>query len=168
MTPENGEGPGADQSAEASDASHPATSSKHHQHSEKQSRAQRRTGSEPVSPRWRKGPNSATSREGAIHATTRAEPLKVAILRRLAAGPASPEELLAKFAADGERVLLNTIRARCSDLHSEGRLQPSGTFGRGESGKVRVIRWRLSTAEELSLFLARKAADDEHGEASHG
>lgn len=117
----------------------------------------------PDQPGWRAGPNSATSQEAARVAAVHAGPLKDRIMALLAGGPASPEELQVKFSDTGERVLLNTIRARCSDLHALGRLLPSGTFSRGESGKVRVIRWRLSTPDELSLHLARRAAADEKG-----
>ena len=117
----------------------------------------------PLGPLWRLGPNSQTSMEGAQFAATRAGTHKDQILNLLEAGEASPEEMATKFASTGERILLNTIRARCSDLYRVGRVRPSGTFGRGESGKVRVIRWRLSTPDELSIFHARKAAEDEKG-----
>ena len=139
----------------------------HTDDSPKTPEGQRRSGY-PNQPGWRTGPNSATSQEAASAAAVHAGPLKDRVLALLDVGPASPEELQAKFAALGERVLLNTVRARCSDLHALGRLRPSGTFARGESGKVRVIRWRLATADELSLFLARKAAEDENGENPRG
>jgi hypothetical protein len=122
----------------------------------------------PNEPGYRSGPNSATSEEGARIAAVNAGPLKDRIFGMLQDGPASPEELQVRFASWGERVLLNTLRARCSDLHALGKVVPSGTFGRGESGKVRVIRWRQSTPEELSQHLAHQAADAEHGENPHG
>src|SRR5690349_10053768 len=68
----------------------------------------------PHQPGWRRGPNAATSREAAEVAARQAAPLKERVLHMLAEGPASPEELQAKFAEAGERILLNTLRARCS------------------------------------------------------
>lgn len=111
----------------------------------------------PQTPGWRAGPNSATSREAAFAATPRAAPLKQRVLALLVSKPATPEELVSIFAEGGETVLLNTMRARCTDLHKLGFLCPSGTFGTGESGKVRVIRWRLTTSAERAAFAARKA-----------
>src|SRR6185437_6145331 len=87
----------------------------HPDHSPKPCEGQRRA-SYPEHPGWRAGPNSATSEEAANAAAVNAGPLKDRIIALLAAGAASPEELRAEFWAEGERVLLNTIRARCSDL----------------------------------------------------
>lgn len=121
----------------------------------------------PDAPGWRSGPNEATSREAAEIAGRRARPLLERVLALLDETPGTPEELTQRFARGGEVVLLNTIRARCSQLHALGRVVPSGTFGKGESGKTRAIRWRVATPGELSLFLARKAAADEKG-PDHG
>jgi hypothetical protein len=112
----------------------------------------------PESPGWRRGPNSATSEAAAVLAAGRAPSLKHQILSMLKDRPATPEELESRFHEAGAKVLLNTIRARCSDLHAAGKLLPSGTYGIGESGKARTIRWRLADAEELALFAARRAA----------
>ena len=120
----------------------------------------------PHEPGFRRGPNSATSEAAAKLAGERAQPLKERVLEMLSRGPASPEELVAQFVETDERVLLNTVRARCSDLHALGRIGPSGTFGIGESGKARVIRWRVCTAEELAIAAARRAAEAEHGEGA--
>lgn len=76
-------------------------------------------------------------------------------------GPACPEEICAGIARPGERLLLNSVRARCTQLRAQGRLVDSGQRGKGESGKVRVIRWRCATPDELALHLARKAAEAE-------
>lgn len=110
----------------------------------------------PNLPGWRSGPNSETSREAARRATPSAGPLKERVRAAIAISPATPEELVAHFAERGERLLLNTIRARCStDLHKLGELTPSGTFGKGEGGKTRVIRWRMTTPAERADFAAR-------------
>lgn len=97
----------------------------------------------PHAPGWRRSAIGDTSREAAERASVKALSLKDRVLAMLASGPASPEELTARFAEAGETVLLNTIRARCTDLHKLGKLRPSGSFGRGESGKTRVIRWEI-------------------------
>lgn len=97
----------------------------------------------PNRPGWRQGPNSETSREAADKAAKTAQPLKVRVVELLRSGPASPEELVQRFADQGDAVLLNTIRARCTDLGKVGVLRPSGSYGRGESGKTRVIRWEV-------------------------
>jgi hypothetical protein len=83
-------------------------------------------------------------------------------------GPASPEEITARIAAPGERLLLTSIRARVCQLRNLGRIVDAGSRGLGESRRVKVIRWRVATPDELSLFLARKAAEAEKGEAAHG
>ena len=119
----------------------------------------------PNEPGWRRGPNSATSKEGADAAKEMAGSLKSLVLDRLRNGPASPEEMVIHFRERGKVALLNTVRARCTDLNRLGLVCPSGTFGIGESQKVRVIRWRLTTDLERALFAARKAAEAEKGEA---
>lgn len=84
-------------------------------------------------------------------------------------GPASPEEVAAGIAQPGERLLLTSVRARICQLRGLGRVVATDERGLGESGRCKVIKWRAATADELSLFLARKAAAAEKGEGSaHG
>lgn len=78
-------------------------------------------------------------------------------------GPSSPEEVAAGIAMPGERLLLTSVRARICGLRAKGRVVATDERGLGESGKVKVIKWRCATPEELSLHLARKAAEDEKG-----
>lgn len=85
-----------------------------------------------------------------------------------AKGPASPEEITTAIAAPGERLLLTSVRARVCQLRNLGRIVDAGSKGLGESLRCKVIRWRVATAEELSLFLARKAAEDEKGPSHAG
>jgi hypothetical protein len=85
-----------------------------------------------------------------------------------ATGPASPEEITDAIALPGERLLLTSVRARVCQLRALGRVVDSGERGLGESRRAKVIRWRVATPQELSLHLAREAADAEHGERSHG
>ncbi|WP_296596482.1 hypothetical protein [Phenylobacterium sp.] len=122
------------------------------------------TGRYPDSPGWK---GTETSKEAAAFVAPHAATLEARCEAYIQAhGPASPEEVCAGIAAPGERLLLTTIRARVCGLRAKGRVVESGEYGKGESGKVRVIRWRAATADELSLFLARKAARDEKGEGS--
>lgn len=109
-----------------------------------------------------------TSQAAAVIASERAPKM----LERVEAhirdhGPASPEEIAAVFNNAGERVLLTSIRARVCQLRALGRVQDSGLKGLGESLRAKVIRWRISTPEEVSHFLAQKAAEAEHGESPH-
>lgn len=85
-------------------------------------------------------------------------------------GPCSPEEITEGIAMPGERLLLTSVRARVTQLHKLGRIVDAGAHlrGIGESGRVRVIRYRVATPEELSHFLAAKAAEDEKGDAHAG
>lgn len=80
-------------------------------------------------------------------------------------GPASPEEIAVAIAFPGERLLLTSIRARVCQLRNLGRVVDAGTEmrGIGESGRVRVIRWRVTTPEERSRWAALKAMADEKG-----
>jgi hypothetical protein len=81
------------------------------------------------------------------------------LLALLQDGPATPEELTEKMQArrDG-RVLLTTVRARVCQLRAQGLVVDAGTRGLGESGKVRVIRWRRAEPQETAEFLAAKEA----------
>lgn len=83
-------------------------------------------------------------------------------------GPMSPEEITEALWTPDNPILLNSVRARATQLKRLGRATDSGLRGLGESRKVRVIRIRVTTPDERSLFLARKAAEDEHGETPHG
>jgi hypothetical protein len=64
--------------------------------------------------------------------------------------------------------LLNSVRARCTQLRALGRVVDSGQRGKGESGKVRVIRWRVATADERSRFAALRALEAEKGPVAYG
>ena len=82
------------------------------------------------------------------------------VLACLQHGPATPEELtdtLQQFAP--KRVLLTTVRARVCQLRALGMVVDAGSRGIGESGKVRVIRWRLSTPDEFRAFQAARDAE---------
>jgi len=121
----------------------------------------------PETPGWRSMSIGETSREAAMAVRARAPTQCALVLQALEQGPAHPEEITARIHARGHKVLLMSIRPRCSQLVRLGKIVDSGERGKGEGG-CKAIVWRLATADELSLFLARKAAEDEHGEADHG
>lgn len=110
---------------------------------------------------YRRGPLEETSKAAAQTAALGSKSMMERIAGALASRAMTPEELGALFAEQGQPALLTSIRARCTQLNRLGRVVPSGSFGKGESGKVRVIRWRLATEEELHLFNARKAVKAE-------
>jgi hypothetical protein len=83
-------------------------------------------------------------------------------------GPAAPEEITAAIAEPDERLLLTSVRARCCQLRALGRVVDSGERGVGESLRTKVIRWRLTTPEERSLWATQRALADEKGEQAHG
>ena len=122
----------------------------------------------PHEPGWRAGPHSATSQAAAESVREKAPAMLRVVSDILAEGPASPEQLHAVLAERGTPALLTSVRARVCQLHKQGRVVDSGQRGLGESRRAKVIVWRLSTADELSLFLARQAATSEHGENPHG
>lgn len=73
-------------------------------------------------------------------------------------GPCSPEEIVAAIVLPGERLLLNSVRARVCQLRAQGRVIDSGERGVGESLRAKVVKWRLSTPAEREAYLAKKAA----------
>ncbi len=118
----------------------------------------------PENPGWRAG-SLETSRLAALDVAPTAPRMMDRVLAVLETGPATPEEIQAELSGDGERVLLNSVRARVCQLHAQGRVKDTGERGLGESQRSKAIRWRLATAHELSDFIAAKAAaDDGSGE----
>lgn len=96
----------------------------------------------PKEPGWRRSAIGSTSREAALAAKPHAPRMAdLALGVILAKGRATPEEITAALALKGQKVLLNSVRARCTQMHRLGLLTPSGEFGKGESGRCRVIRW---------------------------
>lgn len=73
--------------------------------------------------------------------------------------PATPEEITEKLQLRShKRVLLTTVRARICQLRALGLVVDEGTRGIGESGRVKVIRWRHALPLETAMFLAGKEA----------
>ncbi len=118
-------------------------------------------------PRYRHG-SADTSAAAARKVAERAPTHFALILKALESGPANPEALVRRIAAEGHSVLLMSIRPRCSQLAREmGRIIATPERARSEGGCKSVV-YRLATPGELSLFLARKAAEAEKGPDAHG
>lgn len=95
--------------------------------------------------------------------------LEKGCLSALKDGPATPEELKARFDRElGRPVLLNSVRPRLSALKARGLVKDSGQRRPGEGGRCMAIAWELCTPEEVSLFEARRAAEDEKGPGHAG
>lgn len=102
----------------------------------------------PDDPGARRHATGGTSQAAAASVKPKAGAQAQAVLAMLADGPASPEELTTRLHRRGEPALLTSIRARCTQLHKLGLVADSGLRGLGESGRAKVIRWRLTSAEE--------------------
>lgn len=77
-------------------------------------------------------------------------------------GPSSPEEIAERLSrASGQRWLLNSVRARVTQLKRLGRVVDSGERGLGESRRAKVQKVRVTTPEEYAAFMA---AQDEGNE----
>jgi len=112
-----------------------------------------------MTPQARSG-SAQTSVLAAIGATAKAPKMTQRIWGLLQEGPLTPEEAKAKLAAEGDRVLLNSVRARICGLHKAGRVKDTGERGLGESQRAKAIRWRASTPEEYADWLAAKAGPE--------
>ena len=113
----------------------------------------------PENPGWRHQATGETSREAALSVFDTARPMMQVLEDLLADGPASPEQLTERLSdMVGRRVLLTSVRARVCQLHKLGRVKDSGGRDLGESGRVRVILWRLTTPEERAAFDAAQEA----------
>jgi hypothetical protein len=138
----------------------------HSEDSPKPGHGQRLTGY-PFQPAARFGATGGTSEAARDRVRAGAPKMLDRIVDLLAEGNASPEQLHAKLKGRGVPSLLTSVRARVCQLNKQGRVCDSGTRGIGESGSCKVIVWRLSTPDELALFLARSAAEAEHGQCPH-
>lgn len=101
----------------------------------------------PKRPGWRRSAAGSTSREAAEAVAERAPrqaDLALGVIRER--GRASPEEITDLLTARGHKVLLTSIRARCTQMHKLGQLKPSGEYAKGESGRCRTIRWEEASA----------------------
>lgn len=112
-----------------------------------------------MTPRARSG-SAQTSVLAAIEAKAKAAAMTQRIWGLLQEGPLTPEEAQAKLSESGERVLLNSVRARMCGLHKAGRVKDTGERGLGESQRAKAIRWRASTPQEYAAWLAARAGPE--------
>ena len=117
-------------------------------------------------PLGRNNATGETSKGAAKAVAPRAPTQRETVLAEMNLGAATPEELHARLSSGSKRILLTSIRTRCSELVRMGAIVDSGERGKSEGG-CKAIRWRVASPEERSLFNARKAAEAEHGEARH-
>ena len=122
----------------------------------------------PHSPGWKGQDTSRAAAEFVAPSAGRMMDRCEAFIRQN--GPSSPEEIAAGMVYPGEHLLLTSVRARVCQLRNLGRVIDAGRElrGIGESGRVKVIRWRVTSADERSMFAARKAAAEEKGEHADG
>ena len=91
-----------------------------------------------------------TSRAAAkIAAFTSSETCRAIRAAIAARGDATAEEAHTDLIELGHDAVLNTIRARISDMARVGMLTATARRGVSASGRCRSIAWRLSTPEEL-------------------
>jgi hypothetical protein len=111
--------------------------------SPKTGQGQRRDGY-PFEPGWRSTAVGETSRAAAIASRPVAKKQADLCLEIIGErGHATPEQITAALAEQGHRVLLTSIRARCTGLHKQGVLRDSGNRGLGESLRCKVISWEI-------------------------
>lgn len=112
----------------------------------------------PDQPGWRKQAVGETSREAAIEQRKKAPTHLMMVRDELRNGPATCEELLTRLTERGVCILLTTVRARVCQLRALGEVVATDERGLGESGRCKVIRWRLATLAERTAFEAAKEA----------
>ncbi len=114
----------------------------------------------PLTPGWRRQATAETSREAALAVRPRAPTQAELVLAALAKGPAHPEAITARIIEAGHRIMLISVRPRCSQLVRLGRIKDTGQRGR-TAGGCKAIVWRLATEEERA---EREAAKDVGGQ----
>lgn len=103
----------------------------------------------PFEPGWRASAIGETSRAAAIAARPVAKKQADLCLEIIGErGHATPEQIAAALTDQGHRVLLTSIRARCTGLHKQGVLRDSGKRGLGESLRCKVIAWEIVPAKD--------------------
>jgi len=100
-------------------------------------------GGYPQQPGWRASATGETSRDAALAIRAKGTPMLRQLIDLLRDGPASPEQLHRMLAEQGRPALLTSVRARVCQLNKLGRVVDTGQRGLGESGRSKVIVWRL-------------------------
>lgn len=117
---------------------------------------------EHIGPFTRNDATGETSRQGRDFIAPKAKTLRQQVLDAIEAQRGTPEQIHARLKTAGVNHLLTAVRPRCSELARMGLIKDSGERGLGESQRCKSIVWVATTADERSLFAARKALEDRH------
>lgn len=105
-------------------------------------------------PRSRANATGETSRAAAKLASLTSSETCIAICQVIAdRGDATAEEAHAALVKLGHTAVLNTVRARISDMARVSMLAPTTRRGVSDSGRCRSIAWRLTTVTERTAPL---------------
>jgi len=108
---------------------------------------------------WKRSSIGETAEAAAKSIGRKAPTLRQRVLDHLAAGPATPEQLLALIRKDGVFTVLTSIRPRCSELARLGLITDSGKRQPGEGCGAAIV-WRVTTDDERAAHAAKVAADE--------
>lgn len=87
-----------------------------------------------------------------MNTSGRAKTLEQLVLELVTEAPATGEEMLDRLRQRGIRTVLYSVKPRFSALKAKGLCTDSGERGISESGKLRSVRWRATTAAERAAF----------------
>lgn len=119
-------------------------------------------------PRARRSSTGGTAEAGAAFIEPHAPTIRHMTLEIVEQSPATGEQVHEILRERGVRCVLYSVKPRLSELKNAGLVTDSGERGISDSGKLRSVVWRATTAQERSQFLARKAAEAEHEEQADG
>lgn len=102
-----------------------------------------------------------TGRAAAALQQPRLKEMREIILAEFDNGPGNPEAIWQRLKRRGFDFWPMTVRCRVSDLNKLGLVIDTGERGVALSGKAKSIIWRKATSDEVSLFKARQAAQQE-------
>ena len=94
-----------------------------------------------------------------MNASGRAKTLEQMVLELVSVAPATGEEMLARLRERGVQTVLYSVKPRFSALKAKGLVTDSGERGISEAGKLRSVRWRVTTPEERSIWAAKQSGD---------
>lgn len=80
-----------------------------------------------------------------------------AVQAEISRAPGTAEELTKRLQAKADhRIMLSTIRSRCSQLARLGFVVDSGERGVSDSGRAKSVAWREARPEETAAYLAQR------------
>ena len=96
--------------------------------------------------RWRRSSTGETARDAALTQDAKAPKMREEVLSIITEhGPSTPEEVFAVMLSRGRKTVLQSVRARCSDLAAAGVLKDSGSR-RTAQGGCKAIVWMIGDA----------------------